>query len=208
MSGRTKMILAGVVSALVCLLVFFFFIRPQKAELGDVKDQIVAEQQRTQQLNAELTRLQDLQARAPELEAELARIRQLIPQTHQVPNFIFQAQDAANAAGVDFVSITPELPKAPPEGAAVAEVRMTLSVGGGYFSVQDFIRRIYDLDRAIRIDSITLNGEEDTVTGGVDVTFSGVARMFFEVPVAAVPVPVDTGTTTTPPASPSPSPTV
>jgi Tfp pilus assembly protein PilO len=202
MSGRTRMILAGVVSLLVCLAFFFFFIRPRQSDLSDVKAQVVAEQERTLTLQAELTRLQDLQARAPELEAELARIRQLVPQTHQVPNFIFQVQDAANASGVDFVSITPELPKAPPEGAAVAEVRMILGTGGGYFAVQDFIRRIYDLDRAVRIDNLSLSAEESS-TGEITLTVSTAARMFFEVP--SVPAPV-TETTTTPSETPSPSP--
>ena len=204
MSGRARMILAGVVALLVCAAFFFFFIRPRQGELGDVEEAITAEQARTQTLQAELKRLQDLQARAPELEAELARIRQLVPQTHQIPNFIFQVQDAANASGVAFVSITPELPKAPPEGAAVAEVRMQLGAGGGYFAVQDFIRRVYALDRAVRIDTIDVSGGEDA-TGQITLTLNSFARMFFEIPSA--PAAGTTGTTTAPPATPSPTPT-
>ena len=202
MSARTRLILA-VLGVLVLLVAFFFlFIRPRQQELARVEEEITSEEGRTVQLQAELQRLQDLQANAPELEAELARIRGFVPRDDEVPNFIFLVQDAANAAGVDFVQITPELPKAPPEGAAVAEIRISLGAGGGYFAIQDFIRRIHALDRAVRIDNISLAGSEDAVTGELTITFTGTARIFFEPPSAAAAVDPATGL----PVAPTPTP--
>lgn len=184
MTARTRLILS-VVGVLVLLVAFyFFFIRPRQTELSTVREDIELEEARTAQLNAELARLQDLQANAPELEAELARIRGFVPKDDEVPNFIFLTQDAANAAGVDFVEITPELPKPPPEGAALAEVRATIGAGGGYFAIQDFIRRLHNLDRAVRIDNLTLTAEEEE-TGEVTVVMSATARIFFEAPEGA-----------------------
>ena len=55
------------------------------------------------QLQAQLQQLKQLQANAPKLQAELDDIRKLVPQTHEVPNFIFQTQQAANQAGVSFL---------------------------------------------------------------------------------------------------------
>lgn len=185
MSSRARLILS-IVGALLILIVFFFLaIRPRQQELAKVEDDIVAEEARTQQLQSELDRLRDLQANAPELQAELAKIRGFVPKDDQVPNFIFLVQDAANAAGVDFVSITPELPKPPPEGAALAEIRAQIGAGGGYFAVQDFIRRLHGLDRAVRIDNLALTGEEDPNTGVLTLTLDGTARIFFEAPAAA-----------------------
>lgn len=185
MSARTRLVLS-ILGVLVILVAFFFlFVRPRQQELGQVREDIEAEEARTLQLQAELTRLQDLQANAPQLEAELAKIRAFIPKDDEVPNFIFLVQDAANAAGVDFVQITPELPKAPPEGAALAEIRTSIGAGGGYFAIQDFIRRLHALDRAVRVDNLTLAGVEDAETGDVTITMSSTARIFFEAP--AVP---------------------
>lgn len=184
MNPRTRLILSVLGMVVLLAAFFFFFIRPRQQELERVNLEIETEEARTVQLQAELARLQDLQANAPELQAELARIRGFVPRDDEVPNFIFQVQDAANAAGVDFVQITPDLPKPPPEGAALAEIRATIGAGGGYFSVQDFIRRLHALDRAVRIDNITLTGAEDPETGEVDVTFTSTARIFFEAPVA------------------------
>lgn len=214
MSPRVRMILS-VVAVLVVLLAFFFlFIRPRQQELARIEESIVAEEARTQQLQTELARLQDLQANAPELQAELATIRGFIPKDDEVPNFIFLVQDAANAAGVDFVSITPELPKPPPEGAALAEIRAQIGAGGGYFAVQDFIRRLHALDRAVRIDNLTLSGAEDPETGEVEITLTAAARIFFETPAPATGAvdpatglpPVDPATGQ-PVATPAPAPT-
>lgn len=204
MNPRTRLILAIVGALLVLVAFFFLFIRPRQSQLAQVEASIESEQQRTVQLQAELQRLQDLQANAPELEAELARIRAYVPRDDEVPNFIFLVQDAANAAGVDFVQITPELPKPPPEGAALAEIRSQIGAGGGYFAVQDFIRRLHALDRAVRIDNFTLTGAEDEVTGEVDITMSAAVRIFFETPTAGSAA-IDPATGL--PVAPAPTPT-
>lgn len=194
----------SVLAVVVVLIAFFFlFIRPRQQELSTVRDDIEAEEARTVQLESELARLQDLQANAPELEAELARIRGFVPRDDEVPSFIFLVQDAANAAGVDFVQITPELPKPPPEGAALAEIRSTIGAGGGYFAIQDFIRRLHSLDRAVRIDNITLAGGEDTETGEITIALTSTARIFFEPPAPAAAIDPATGE---PVAEPTPTP--
>jgi Tfp pilus assembly protein PilO len=203
MNARTRIILS-VLGVIVVLVGFFFLaIRPRQDELGRVEDEIESEESRTLQLQSELARLQDLQANAPELEAELATIRGFVPRDDEVPNFIFLVQDAANAAGVDFVSITPDLPKPPPEGAALAEIRSTIGAGGGYFAVQDFLRRLHALDRAVRVDNISLTGAPDTETGTTSVTLSATVRIFFEVPAAPAAVDPATGQ---PVATPTPTP--
>lgn len=185
MNPRTRLILSVLAVLVVLVAFFFFFIRPRQQELGQVRQDIETEEARTLQLQAELQRLQELQANAPQLQAELAKIRGFVPQDDEVPNFIFLVQDAANAAGVDFVQITPELPKPPPEGAALAEIRTQIGAGGGYFAIQDFIRRLHALDRAVRIDNLDLTGSEDTATGEITINMTSAARIFFEAPAAA-----------------------
>ena len=202
MTPRTRVILAVLGIIVVLAAFFFFFIRPRQAELTEVRDEIEAEEARTVRLNSELARLQDLQANAPELQAELAKIRGYVPADDEVPNFIFLVQDAANAAGVDFVQISPELPKPPPEGAALAEVRTQIGAGGGYFALQDFIRRLHELDRAVRFDNVALAAEEQD-TGEVTVTLTATARIFFE-PEGGVSGAATTGA---PDAAASPTPT-
>ena len=180
MNARMRMILAIVGVVVVCALFFFFFIRGRQADLAAVRMNIEAEENRALQLNTELNRLKDLQKRAPELQAELTRIRELVPIEHEVPNYIFLVQDAATEAGVEFVSIVPELPKAPTEAAPLAQVRMDIIADGGFFALQDFLQRMYALDRATRIDNLVIATDEST--GDITLTLS--TRIFFELPSA------------------------
>lgn len=199
MSQRARMILAIVGAVLMCIAVYFLLIRSRQGELGDLNESIQAEEDRTAQLRVELERLQDLQRRAPELQAELDRFRQLVPGNHEIPNLIFQIDEAAKASGIDFLDIAPELPKAPPEGAPLAEVRMSVGGQGGYFALQDFIRRLYDLDRAMRIDIVTMTGTEDEA-GATTIDLQITARVFFDIPGAtgAVEGSTENQPTTTP----------
>lgn len=201
MTGRSRVILAAVGVFVVCLLLYFFFISPQRKELAEVRADVESAKITTTQLQIELQRLQELQANAPELQAELARFREFVPLRPELANFIFQVQDAANAAGLDFVNITPALPKAPPEGAALAEVRSEIGAVGGYFSLQDFLRRLHNLDRALRIDKFDIS-VQSTAEFGVRLTMASAVRVFYELPEVVAP------TTTTPVPGATPSPTV
>lgn len=200
MRGRSRVILAAAGVVVVCLLLYFFFVSPQRDELAQVRADVESARITTTQLEIELQRLQELQANAPALQAELAKFREFVPLRPELANFIFQVQDAANAAGLDFVTITPALPKAPPEGAALAEVRSEIGAVGGYFSLQDFLRRLYNLDRALRVDTFGIS-VQSTEEFGVRLTMTSAVRVFYELPAAAAP------TTTTPVPGATPSPT-
>ena len=211
MSPRNRFI-ATIALALVVLLVFyFFFVRARQGELDELRVQVENEEATTVQLRATLDRLRALQEQAPQLEAELTEIRELVPQKNQVPNFIFASQEAANEAGVELTILSPELPKTPPEGAQLAEVRLQMAANGGYFAIQDFMRRLIDLDRALRIDILTMTAAPGTESTETEVSLNITARIFFELPVVEAPStdPAVTDPAGTDPAlSPTPTPTL
>lgn len=210
MSGRTRLIVTIALALLVVLIFYMFFIRSRQGELGELRTQVEAEEALTVQLRATLNRLRALQEQAPKLEAELAEIRELVPQKNQVPNFIFASQEAANESGVELNILTPELPKTPPEGAQLAEIRLQMAARGGYFAIQDFMRRLIDLDRALRIDIVTMSAASDAESIDTEVTLNITARIFFELPVVEAPStpPAATDPAGTDPAiSPIPTPT-
>ena len=212
MTARTRLIVSIAIAFLVLLVFYFFFIRSRQGELNEVRTQVEAEEAQTIQLRATLTRLRALQEQAPQLEAELAEIRELVPQKNQVPNFIFASQEAANEAGVELNVLAPELPKTPPEGAQLAEIRLQMAARGGYFAIQDFMRRLIDLDRALRIDIVTMSAATDEAGGETIVSLDMTARIFFELPVVeaptTVPAPTDPAGTAppVPPTTPTPTP--
>ncbi|MFN2525558.1 MAG: type 4a pilus biogenesis protein PilO [Actinomycetota bacterium] len=195
---RGRIVLVALVMMVLSALFYVFFIRARQAELAEVRADIDAAEQQTVQLQAELARLQELQANAPELEALLATFRQLVPPRNEVPNYIFLIQDIANRSGVRFLSITPQLPKAPLEGAALADITMAITGDGGYFALQDFLRRLEDLDRASRIDNIALVGQTEE-GGATEVGLSITVRIFFDLPEVPAAVGAVPGAEPTPP---------
>jgi Tfp pilus assembly protein PilO len=210
MSARTRLVLVIVGVLAVCAVFFFMFIKGRQAELGKVRQQVTEEENRTQELESRLARLEQLQKNAPQLEAKLAEMREFVPERNDVPNFIFQVQQAASQAGVRFVKVTPELPKQPPEGASLAEVRAVIGASGTYFAIQDFVRRVYALDRAARFDSLTVIVNEDENAPEGELTLESTARVFFELPAggaaaATTTTETTTITPTTPAASPAPA---
>ena len=204
MSGRSRIILTVVIALLACFALYWFFVKPQRAELALVREQIAQEEIRTTQLQAELQRLQELQENAPALEAELSEFRRFVPKKPDLSNFIFQVQEAANRAGLDFVQISPELPASPPEGAALAQVQSSVVATGGYFSLQDFLRRLYSMDRALRADSVSI-AVSSLQPYGTRLSMTLSTRIFFElpgdVPSSVAPAP---GVTPTPTPTPIP----
>ncbi len=202
MSARARMVLTLVAVLLVLLATYFFLIRSRQSDLTEVNKDIAAEEDRSTVLTTELARLRALEKQAPQLRAALQKFTKLVPEDYDIPEFIFQVQQASVEAGLDFVKITPELPKSPPETTAVAEVRMTVGAKGGYFAVQDFMRRLYELERALRIDNFTMTGEQDPNGGATTIDLQATARIFFQ----GTTTPATT-TTTAPAPSPAPSPT-
>lgn len=201
MKERSRLIAVGAAIVVVLLGVYLFLVSPRRGEVNTVKGQVAAARSTTAGLQLELERLQALQENQGALESELAQVLELVPRKNQVPDFMLQVKAAADEAGVDFVEIKPELPKQPPEGATLAQVRVAISSSGSYFSVQDFLRRLYELDRAVRIDLVTMDGTTEGSETTIDLAIT--ARIFFELPAggaagAAPTTPTTPHTTGTP----------
>jgi Tfp pilus assembly protein PilO len=207
-SNRARIVIAVVASLAVSAAFYFFFVRSRQNELSEVRSDVEAAKSETMSLQAELTRLKGLQENAPRLEARLNEFRQAVPQDDQVANLIFQVQDAANKAGINFVQVDPDVASPPLEGAQVAQVKVVIGAKGGYFSLQDFVRRLYDLDRALRFDTLDMvvNEEDSESASPTDlITMTGTARIFFEMPEGGVQAAPGTTTAPTAPAAPAPA---
>jgi Tfp pilus assembly protein PilO len=200
-----KIILSSVGVVLVMALMFFFLISPRKGQLAEAREQVDAAEAETVVLETELTRLEGLQAQAPQLQAALDEIRDMVPDEDRVSSFVFQLQQEANKAGLEFVSITPQLPKPPPEGAPLAEVKIDIGARGTYFTIQDFIRRVTELDRAVRVDGFSMAAVEEEGSDESLIELTASARVFFEQSGAGAGTQTAAGAATTTAPAPAPS---
>lgn len=180
------------VLALVGVTVAYFFLafNPQSNRISDTALQADEAEQRVRQLELDVARLEELQRQAPQLRERAARVDTAIPNDPQLAAFILQVQEASNASGIDWLSVSPS-PPAAGQQPGVLEVNVAINVTGGYFQVQDFLVRMESLPRAVTIGSVNLGAGP---RGLPHLSASLSMKMFVSsAPAAPTPVPSPTG---------------
>lgn len=208
----TRKIALAAVGASVALLVawFVFLWGPQGGELADAQEREDAAAVTNGELELRRDRLVAAQAEAPALQAKVESLRVAVPDSPDLAQFILNANDAAAASGVDFLSISPAPPAASVDPALPSAVNLSITVDGGYFQVLDYLNRVDDMDRIVVVDTLGLSptGGEDGGPSGLSVSLS--ARMFttaspdglpIEAPVPATQASTEVTTTTAPEAT-------
>jgi type IV pilus assembly protein PilO len=197
--GRRSIVI-GVVAAFVVLLLWWFLLwSPQRKKVDDAKARTEAAQQQAAQLRVTLSRLQELKRTEALKRSQIEALRIAVPDQPNLAQFILDANDAANKAGIDFLSVTPSPPATAAAGGttpagAPAAVNLAMSITGGYFQVLDFVNRLTDLPRIVVIDNLSLAAGD-----GSNMTVSITARMFTTsaAPVAPTTTAPAAGATTT-----------
>jgi type IV pilus assembly protein PilO len=197
--GRRSIVI-GVVAAFVVLLLWWFLLwSPQRKKVDDAKARTDAAQQQAAQLRVTLSRLQELKRTEALKRSQIEALRIAVPDQPNLAQFILDANDAANKAGIDFLSVTPSPPATAAAGGttpagAPAAVNLAMSITGGYFQVLDFVNRLTDLPRIVVIDNLSLAAGD-----GSNMTVSITARMFTTsaAPVAPTTTAPAAGATTT-----------
>lgn len=175
---RRNVIIAILAAIAVGVLYFFFVFSPQTEKIDAAKADVQAAQDNVQRLRLELSRLQALQQDAPRLREEAAKLDAAVPNDPQLAAFILQVQEAANASGIEWLSVTPAPPAAAnPAQQGVQEVNVSMSVEGGYFQVQDFLVRIENLTRAVKVGTVSLASQGEG-TGSPTLSASLTMKMF------------------------------
>lgn len=205
----SRKIILGAAGAAIALFALWFLLLwgPQGGKLADAEEA----EQASAATNAELVlrrdRLKAAQADAPALQAKVETLRTAVPDDPKLAEFILEANDAASAAGVDFLSINPTPPAPSLDPAAPSDVMLSLTVDGGYFQVIDYLNRLSDLNRVVVVDTLGLT-PTSSVGEPLSISVALSARMFTtavpapvpgEAPVTASPASTEATTTTTAP---------
>lgn len=157
--------IAGAVVALLLIVGYYFaFYQPRADEIAQV--QADAELLRTQQaeLTREIAALGTVREREDEFRTAAERLDELIPAELAQPSLLEQLRDAADAAGVELVSVTfgaPLVPEAGPEtgipGMVLVEMGVTIVADGSFSQSTALLREIeLDVDRAVLVESVSL----------------------------------------------------
>jgi type IV pilus assembly protein PilO len=177
----TRKIALGALAAAVVVTALWFLLlwRPQSGDLAAARDREQAASAANVELTLRRDRLAATAAEAPSMEADLAALEVAVPDDPRLAELLLAANDAATAAGVDFLSISPTPPVAAVDPAHPASVHLAVTVDGGYFQVLDYLDRLAALERIVVVDTLDLapSGGEG---GGLPTRLSASlgARMF------------------------------
>jgi Tfp pilus assembly protein PilO len=152
MSRRGPLIAAGA-SLLAAVLVVVALLLPRASAVNKKEKELTQAQQQQGQLEAQLQQLKQARRDARKVQRQLAHLETRIPPTADLPALIRFLQNAADAAAVDFVSISPGQPANTP-GQQISTIPTQVEVEGTFFSVEEFLFKLETLPRAVKVTQI------------------------------------------------------
>jgi Tfp pilus assembly protein PilO len=178
-SGRRAPLIAGLAVGAISILAILFLVMPKMGEAGEAQTELEEAQDQEIQLEVQLRALQEAQAAAPETERQIQLLEDQVPPTADLPALIRLLQSAADRAAVDFFAFTPGTPAADPSGQ-FSTILSSVTVSGGYFSIDEFLFLLETLPRAAKSVSISLapGGSEPTTGGTTPLTLVATVEFY------------------------------
>lgn len=153
---RRNVILGVGLLVVVTAAWWFLFMAGKSSDISELNEQ--TEAARTQQLTlqARLDSLQTLAARDGEFRVGLSELRESIPVFPDGATLIEDLNNAALAADVDLLSLSPQLP-APSAVPGLFEIAIDMNFEGPYFKVLPLLLELENLPRLMRVDTINIS---------------------------------------------------
>ena len=158
MNSRRAPLFVGLAAAGVALLAVVVLLLPKISAVHKKQADLTAAQGQEQSLRAQVAQLEQAKREAKQVQGQLQVLQAKIPPTADLPSLIRELQGAADAAAVDFMSVSPGAPAPPLTGAGVSIIPTSIQVGGSFFSVQEFLFRLEELPRAVKVTQISVAG--------------------------------------------------
>lgn len=157
---------------------WFLLVSPQRSQATDLQSQAASQQSANDGLRVQVAQLEAQKKGLPAQQRLLDEMAAKIPASPELPALIRQLSTAAEAAGVDLVTLAPTAPSpvtvtapaAPatttstttgtagtPAAAPVApassllQIPVTVTVRGTYFNLTSFFRNVEKLDRGMLV---------------------------------------------------------
>jgi Pilus assembly protein, PilO len=142
MNKRDSLLLMIIGFVVVVGGIFWFYVKPAKADLTAKQTASAEAQDNVTRLQAELTKLTK-EVKKPTLVpiADELRLAKAYPYSEDVPVLILQLEDLAKQTKVDLDSAAPA---AGTDYAGVTGTPFTIAVTGKYWNVQDFLYRVHN----------------------------------------------------------------
>lgn len=188
---------------IVVVVAYWFLVRPKRAEAGRLGEEIVLLENQVQVATINARKDQPtVRIRV----ADLFALAKAMPEEEDMPGVILELNATAAAAGIEFMSIAPQIPIATATGYHVLPI--ALKFEGNYFDLTDFLFRLRN-HVAVRDGRLAVRGRLFTLDlldfhegpGGfphIEADLTVAAYVYGALPTVATPVSAPATTTTAP----------
>jgi Tfp pilus assembly protein PilO len=176
---RRGIVIGGILAAVVITALWWLLIiQPRNAEVDDVNREIEDAAAQEDQLQSQILALSAIKVQETSYLFAIGQMESAIPLTPEADAFIEQINFLAQRTGVELLSLTLAPPtQSTTEGQTGFEIQTAIAIEGEYFEVLGFLYGLEELERIVRVDTLTINplavstsdeteepeeGEEDT----------------------------------------------
>src|ERR671921_26267 len=151
-----NLLILGSLGIVVLIIIFYFLLLSPL--LGNLNEQAQARDEKQAQLDQveqEVNELEEVRRNSPEIERQLLELSKRIPTQPQIPTFVVQIEEIADASGVTQLVVEPGDAAAPAGGGDYQSIPVTMQFNGTYDQMQDFLLRTRNLARLVTITDVS-----------------------------------------------------
>lgn len=199
LSMRNQIILAIAGVVVLALVVILLVIWPQFQRLGQLADEVRAQDEEIVAARTLLDRRIEARDNAARTSAELILQSNRVPDSPELPALIIEVQDAAEASGLTLERIAPDA-DAENLGDFTA-YQVQLEIVGRWADYIDFMRRMGKMTRGVRVLETDIQRDEQPATAGTaTVSADTETEVIVTTVIEVYTVNPSTGATAAPPA--------
>jgi type IV pilus assembly protein PilO len=188
-SPKTRLIIFGVVIALLLAGYIIQFRIPMNTQIRDLEKSISGLQMKIKENDEEIKKLDELKAEVKALEARLDILTKKLPTgATEVSGLLREIQRLVNQSGLVLKLWKPEKRKMH-QSQMYEEIPISMVLTGGYHNAATFFDRVGKLTRIVNIMNIKMGGAKIARTGSVDVDINCTALTFAAVEKKVEPAP-------------------
>jgi type IV pilus assembly protein PilO len=168
-TNRNLLILGALGIVLLIIIYYFLLLSPLLGRLDEQAQARESKQAQLEQVQQQVNELEEIRQDSPDIERQLLELSKRIPAQPQIPTFVVQVQEIADASGVTQLTVDPEPSTSPEGGGDYRVVPVTMQFKATYDEMQDFLLRTRNLARLVTVNTVTYCRAQDGTGGGTAV---------------------------------------
>jgi type IV pilus assembly protein PilO len=159
-----NILILGLLGIVIVVVGFYFFLlSPLLQSLNDQAEARDNKQTQLEEVQQQVNELEEVRRNSPEIERQLLELSKRIPTQPQIPTFVVQIEEIADASGVTQLVVEPGDAAAPAGGGDYQTIPVTMQFNGTYDEMQDFLLRTRNLARLVTVTDVSYCREPEPI---------------------------------------------